>query len=76
MITLCICGHAKSQHHVLRDGGVNCCDYAGYTCSCLGYKKSTQEDRIAEAVKEFRRRGGTDMAWLQEELQRIKEEKP
>jgi len=31
---MCECGHHKSQHPNKK------CDYAGYACSCEGYKKS------------------------------------
>lgn len=30
---MCECGHHKSQHPNKK------CDYAGYACSCKGYKK-------------------------------------
>lgn len=33
MKTLCVCGHAKSQH----PNGV--CDYKGYACQCTGYQR-------------------------------------
>ena len=40
MSTLCVCGHAKSQHPNKE------CDYKGYTCSCSKYRKQGSVARI------------------------------
>jgi hypothetical protein len=40
MSTLCICGHAKSQHPN------KVCDYAGHSCDCKGY--TTKKKRVVK----------------------------
>lgn len=52
MKTLCLCGHARSQHNSppTANGG-RVCDYAGYACDCTGYHRIKPTGRSEAAIR-------------------------